>query len=44
MVRSFFGIIIMCASEDTGEGYGDVTDQNREKEELLEDMDGMAFR
>ena len=30
--------------EDTGEGYGDINDQNREKEELLEKMDGMAFR
>ena len=30
--------------EDTGEDYGDINDQNMEKAELLERLDGMAFR
>eukprot|EP00090_Calanus_glacialis_P001696 TRINITY_DN11226_c0_g1_i1.p1 TRINITY_DN11226_c0_g1~~TRINITY_DN11226_c0_g1_i1.p1 ORF type:complete len:279 (-),score=60.67 TRINITY_DN11226_c0_g1_i1:70-822(-) len=29
---------------DTGEDYGDINDQNMEKAELLERLDGMAFR
>ena len=30
--------------QDTGEGYGDINDQNKEKEELLEKMDEIALR
>ena len=37
-------LILTENSEDTGEGYWDINDTNMEKEELLEKMDGMAFR